>query len=348
MTEAPSQGTAGSPEALCNSLSQMLLAPSTTELLDLPTPILGGILDILLIQNLCYTRGDKMTKHDQLLSLRLACSLFNDLVLARTTKMAFNGSSSEFSSLPVGLLQNLPNLQVLDLTQCKKSPLSLVGLPTTITELHLWGTAANQNTDGYPLLDLSPLSKCTGLRNLGISESNKRVADLSPLAACQCLERLNVRMCVALTSLSPPAHCTNLRHLSLSQTKITDLLPLSSCKELMSINCSKSEVSNLSPLSVCVKLENFDCSQTEVSDISPLSACLRLNYVNCEETSVRDISSLAGCPQLREIKCDKDVIGLFMRIVFSDGAEDYVVPQWYHPAFPEVDIEFFQPDDDEY
>eukprot|EP00798_Chlamydomonas_sp_ICE-L_P027486 gene27486-biopygen3334 len=266
--------------------------------------------------------------------------------------MAFNGTSkqaAEFSSLPVRLLQTLPNLQVLDLKQCQKSPLSLVGLPTTITALHLWGTAANQNKNSYPLLDLSPLSKCIGLRNLEISLSNKRVADLSPLAACQCLEGLDIRLCVALTSLFPLAHCTNLRDLNLSRTKITDLLPLSSCKELRSIKCAKSGVSNLSPLSACVKLLEVDCSQTKVSDISPLSACLRLDEVNCKETSVRDISSLAGCPQLREIQCDEDVIGLEVRIVYLDlGSDDdeYGEPQWYHPALPGVDIEFPSDDDD--
>eukprot|EP00798_Chlamydomonas_sp_ICE-L_P025487 gene25488-biopygen19950 len=292
MSEAPPQEAAGSPEALSNPLPHLLLALSTTALLDLPTQIIDGILDILLIQNPYFlSRRGKKIKDDQILSLRLSCSLFNNLVLARATKMAFNGTvkqNQEFSSLPVRLLQTLPNLQVLDLKQCQKSPLSLVGLPTTLTTLSLCGTATNQNKKSYPLLDLSPLSKCIGLKTLDISSSKKRVADISPLSACQCLDKLNIRQCVALTSLSPLAHCNNLRSLNLRQTKISDL----------------------SPLSACVELAKVDCSRTKVSNISPLSACLKLEEVNCLGTSVKDISNLAACPQLIAIECDKDVIGL--------------------------------------
>eukprot|EP00798_Chlamydomonas_sp_ICE-L_P013081 gene13081-biopygen2954 len=239
MNEASSQVAAGSPGALSNSLSQLPLAsptgvlsistPSTTSLLDLLTQIIDDILSILLIQTQkSQSRVHRRTiRHDQISTLRLTCSMLNNLVLARTTQMGFSGTNKltqELSSLPVRLLQTLPNLQVLDLELCLKSPLSLVGLPTTITALILGPPSGWADETERSYLDLSPLSKCIGLRNLDIS-SIKRVEDLSPLAACQCLEGLNIRLCVALTSLSALAHCTNLRTLDISQTKITDLAP---------------------------------------------------------------------------------------------------------------------------
>eukprot|EP00798_Chlamydomonas_sp_ICE-L_P021745 gene21745-biopygen30439 len=348
MREAPSRDATGSPEVLGNALSPLSLTPSTTALLDLPAHIICVIIDMFSVWNV------DVIEEGRIASLRLTCSMLNSLVLARATLMVFHGSikkTPELFSLPLHLLQAMPNLQLLDLRQCQDLPLSLVGLPTTITILEM-GRTKKQNagikTD--PLLDLSPLSKCEGLKELDISFSRKRVVDLSPLAACKYLYQLDICGCVALTSLSPLVQCANLGRINLGETSITDLCPLSACKELATIMCCNSKVSDLSPLSVCTKLRMVDCSHTTVSDLSPLSACLKLVWVNCKRTSVRDITSLASCPRLTTIQCDRDVNGLQSEEYVLDedyGGYGYVEQYVSHPAFPEVDIDVESDDEDE-
>eukprot|EP00798_Chlamydomonas_sp_ICE-L_P008992 gene8992-biopygen8870 len=349
MSEAPPQVAPVSPEELGNALSQLQLASSTTSLLDLPTHIMSSIVDILLFLDGYDEQPEWLLecqfgwgfdiggeKHEDIASFRLACSVSNSLVLARATRMGLFGHKCPFDNfdklwpLPVRLLQTMPSLQLLDLTDCGTSPLSLVGLPSTIITLNLGGS-------GYPwegkdpFLDLSPLSKCDGLENLDIS-NRARVVDLSPLPACKYLDKPIIRGCGNLTSLSPLGNCTHLRILCLGDTSVTDLSPLSACKELEMVECSRTQVSDLSPLSVCLKLEDVECMDTNVSDISPLSACLKLRRVNCWSHEVEDITSLAACPQLSYITCDKEVIGLEL-----EEDPDRLRSPWYsHPAFPEV------------
>eukprot|EP00798_Chlamydomonas_sp_ICE-L_P021709 gene21709-biopygen30399 len=297
-------------------MSQLLLAPTTTSLLDLPEIIISSIVDILLTQ--ARHEGIQVDAdtdavsvgqtYDDIASFRLTCSMLNSFVFARATRLVSicpkqesrwyysTWSIPSHVSLPVRVIQTMSNLQTLDLTRHTFSPLGLVGLPTTITTLSLGGPKYPLGI--YPknesLLDLSPLSTCTGLIELDISRN--RVADLSPLAVCKALEM---------------------------------------------IDRSFTKVSDLSPLSVCLKLRNVNCSQTNVSDISPLSACSELCKVNCTFTSVREITSLAACPQLRSILCDHYVVGLTAR---ETACGDSLPGQFvdYHPAFPEVtfDVDF--------
>eukprot|EP00798_Chlamydomonas_sp_ICE-L_P003145 gene3145-biopygen20902 len=354
MSEAPTQAAPASPEVLGKAMSQLLQGPSATSLLDLPTHIISSIVDILLIQgrspwphsvdgDYIYAGGIGGHNFDDIASLRLTCSMFDNLVLARATQIMLLGHVNEvsvFSSLPVRLLQTMTNLKLIDLKQCKGTPLSLVGLPTTITAVNLGGPKLSRKLRCNLDLDLSPLSKCIGLIDLDISSCNG-VADLSPLAECKYLDKLNISDCIALTFLSPLAHCTNLSVLNLRCSNITDLCPLSACKELEMIDCSDTKVSDLSPLSVCLKLRDVECSGTMVSDISPLSACLNLMRVNCIDTAVRDITSLAACPQLRKILCEEDVSG----VEWEARPGEYMHHKVYgvlvrlmHPAFPEVKI----------
>eukprot|EP00798_Chlamydomonas_sp_ICE-L_P021744 gene21744-biopygen30438 len=359
MSEAPSRDATGSPEVLGNALSHLSLAPSTTGLLDLPAHIICVILAMF------PTCEDAVIEEGCIASLCLTCSMMNSLVLARATRMVFHGTNKqtgEFSSLPLRLLQAMPNLQLLDLRRCQDLSLSLVGLPPTIKILEMKRTLhynAGMMTD--PLLDLSPLSKCEGLKKLDISFCRNRVVDLSPLAACKHLHKLDICGCLDLTSLSSLAQCTNLRHINLGRTSIADLCPLSACKELETIMCCNSKVidlsplsvcsklwkvhcshtivSDLSPLSVCSKLMEIDCSDTAVSDLSPLSACLKLEWVNCKRTSVRDITSLADLPHLDTIQCDRDVNGLSEEYVYDEDYDKYGELPASHPAFPEVEID---------
>ena len=79
------------------------------------------------------------------------------------------------------------------------------------------------------LLDLSPLSMCTGLTELDVSGT--RVSDLSRLS-----------LCVALV------------HLNLCHARVSDLSPLSSCTGLVVVNLDSTEVTDVSPLKPCVGL----------------------------------------------------------------------------------------------
>eukprot|EP00798_Chlamydomonas_sp_ICE-L_P021792 gene21792-biopygen30498 len=333
MSEAPPQVALGSPEVIGNAMSLLLLAPSTTSLLDLPTHLISSVVDILLLPD----RSEGYRQRD-IASFRLTCSLFNSLVLARATRMVLicPKQVDNFSSLPVRLL---PNLQLLDLNQCRISPLSFVGMPTTITTLKLGGPR-NFGGGRYPILDLSPLSKCIGLTDLDISSRN-RVSDLSPLAACKYLDKLDISGCMTLRSLDPLANCTNLRSVNLRYTAIEDLCPLSACEELEMINCSNTKVSDLSPLSACLKLRDVNCRETSVSDLSPLSACLELRKVDCIGASVKDIACLTACPQLKSIGCDQGVIGLQLgdALEFEDGPQDHRFYLASHWALPKVTIE---------
>eukprot|EP00798_Chlamydomonas_sp_ICE-L_P027077 gene27077-biopygen822 len=351
MNEVPPQVAAGSPEALDNALPQLLPDQRQMLLLDLPTHIISDILNTFLnnvghYENANFTSSSipHVISKSQIPSLRLVCSMFNNLVLARATKMVFHArddrhkpvSIDRFSSLPMGLLQSMPNLQILDLGRWGTWPLSLAGLPTTITTLKLrFSRSAPRGEKTDPPLDLLPLSDCIGLRVLDISSTRKQVKDLSPLAACKHLENLNIHECSALTSLSPLAHCTKLRSVNLGGTAITDLSPLSACKELEIIDCSGSRVSDLSPLAHCTNLHSVYLHETFITDLSPLSACKKLERVDCLRSRVNDITSLTACPRLRDIACNKDVTGLLMKSLV-----------YYHPDFPKVNIDAYGGHDD--
>eukprot|EP00798_Chlamydomonas_sp_ICE-L_P022011 gene22010-biopygen30700 len=194
----------------------------------------------------------------------------------------------------------MPTLQLIDLLFWKSAPLSLVGLPTTITTLKLpffRFEPEGETTD--PPLDLLPLSKCIDLRVLDISSTRNRVKDLSPLAACKHLEIIIFCKCSAITSLSLLAHCTKLHSVDLRGTAITDLSPLSACKELEDLNILEcSALTSLSPLAHCTKLRSVNLGETAITDLSPLSGCKELEMIECPGSRVSDLSPLAHCTNL--------------------------------------------------
>lgn len=112
--------------------------------------------------------------------------------------------------------------------------------------------------------DLSPLSKCKGLKELWLN--NNPVKDLSPLSG------LN-----------------NLETLAVDYSNVINLCPLSDLKNLKCLYISHTKVFDLSPLSE-LGLKCLDLRGCDFFDLSPLFRVKSLKWVDLAETRFYGVS----------------------------------------------------------
>ena len=162
------------------------------------------------------------------------------------------------------------------------------------------------NFNGFPVVDLSPLTSCIGLRRVSGLYADCAWArlggNLAPFAALTQLEHLDCSQSTGLSDISALIGCTALKYLDCSLTRIQQLPPLPISLE--TLICHNTLLSDISPLVACTALKHLDCHGCNITIIPPLPAGLEtLNISGIGGIQFFDLSSLAACPGLRSLDC---------------------------------------------
>ena len=139
-----------------------------------------------------------------------------------------------------------------------------------------------ENLELHEVGDISPIEKCSNLKELNLDFSYETDVDISPLSGLTQLTKLQL-WGKNLTDLNGLQYLTELKELRLSGVHIVD----------------GGSISDISPLSSLSKLAYLDLSYNNISDISPLSSLHELAYLDFSCNNVSDLSPLFGLKGLR-------------------------------------------------
>ena len=155
-------------------------------------------------------------------------------------------------------------------------------------------------------VDLTPLSSCTMLRTLDLTENQLQAMDLTPLSSCTKLQTLDLTENQLQAMDLTPLSCTNLQTLNLgkNQLKSIDLTPLSSCTKLHTLDLRENQLQaiDLTPLSLCTMLHTLGLGENQLQaiDLTPLSSCTELLtlYLYHNQLQSIDLTPLLSCTKL--------------------------------------------------
>ena len=144
-------------------------------------------------------------------------------------------------------------------------------------------------------IDLTPLSKCSRLRNLSLS--------IDPLLSGT--SRAMHKGTATFSDKVGGAVVTSPLPFLGNRLKSIDLSPLNSCRHLETLHISHNQLQSidLRPLSSCTHLRKLFLSHNAIQsiDLTPLSSCTELEELNLENNKFKsvDITPLSSCYNLQ-------------------------------------------------
>lgn len=184
-----------------------------------------------------------------------------------TTLRELNLSGCKFAASELAVLENMPNLEKLVLSDCGLSTISALENVTSLTYLDLTG-----NT----------------------------IRNLEPLTGMESLKELYMKL-NAVTSLDCIAYLYNLEKLDISFNSVSSLAPLAQCAKLNWLDASNNTITNINGLANLRLLTYLALNYNSISDISQLGGCIQLKELYFTNNSVYDISSLESLSSLEII-----------------------------------------------
>ncbi|MFW9804098.1 MAG: leucine-rich repeat domain-containing protein [Candidatus Thorarchaeota archaeon] len=186
------------------------------------------------------------------------------------------------------LVSNIPNLESLILG-ANPATNEIIRIISALSGLKYLRFGFSKSPD----IDLSPLSNCVNLIDLGLGSSGQRQGppDLSFLRSL-----------------------TELKRLGFGYTRPLDLHPLSSCHKLVELNLSNNILENISldSLSSCTLLEQLDLSNNHFRniDLSPLASCTELKQISFRYNRLKeiDLTPLSSCHNLRDLDLGRNLL----------------------------------------
>ena len=199
--------------------------------------------------------------------------------------------SLTIQNLPNGSLQDLAGLtelKSLDISGCRFSPSELRVLEKlpNLQKLVLSNCA---------LSTIADLENLTGLTYLDVS--NNTIRNLEPLMGMSEMKELYLQL-NAVTSLDILAYMYNLEKLDISFNSVSSLIPLAQCGKLNWLNASNNTISNVNGIANLQLLSHLALDYNQLSDVSQLGACVQLKELSFANNSVYDISTLASLVNL--------------------------------------------------
>ena len=214
------------------------------------------------------------------------------------------------------------------------------------------------------ILDLSPLSYCTQLRQLSINVSviphryydrmgEPKIAeftptDLAPLAGLVNLERLDLNV-NRIADLSPLSGLPNLKMLVLWLEGTVDLTPLSSCVSLAYLSLGGRAEIDLSPLRHCASIEKLSVdvydSEWDTPDLSALSGMAALQTLSVGAS--HGLGKLVDVPLSRLIDLNDSadilknlpMLDTLTTVEFSDEHLDDIMPLLFGSSVTDIVLE---------
>lgn len=194
-------------------------------------------------------------------------------------------------NLPNGTLQDLSGLtelKSLDLSGCRFSPSELRVLEKlpNLQKLVLSDCA---------LSTIADLENLTGLTYLDLS--NNTIRNLEPLTGMSEMRELYLQL-NAVTSLDVLAFLYNLEKLNISFNSVSSLIPLAQCGKLNWLDASNNTISSVNGIANLQLLSTLSLNYNQLTDVSQLGACVQLKELSFNNNSVYDISTLASLVNL--------------------------------------------------
>ena len=199
--------------------------------------------------------------------------------------------SLTIQNLPNGTLQDLSSLsslQSLNLSGCRFSPSELRVLENlpNLKKLVLSDCA---------LSTIADLENLTGLTYLDIS--NNTIRNLEPLMGMAEMQELYLQL-NAVTSLDVLGSMYNLEKLNISFNSVSSLAPLSQCAKLSWLDASNNTISSVNGIANLPLLTSLSLNYNQLTDVSQLGACIQLKELSFTNNTVYDISTLASLSNL--------------------------------------------------
>lgn len=259
-------------------------------------------------------------------------SLNNDdiVVLSELTKLRYLSLNNQGIS-NLGLLSNLINLQVLDVSKSLVDDLTPLSRLTNLEVLLVSDTklrdlngvqsmARLEHIDASRAFieDISALSGLTNLRRLEFFPHT--ITDISALASASNLEYLdlstnrtmNIGSIAALAGkpalryldmsnngtntrfqdISPLIQSADLRFLDLSNQNIVDLSPIQEARLMTTLRLGGNPIGDINPLRGLTALFELDLAFTEVGSIEVVERMLNLRNLNLRNTNVRSVEPI--------------------------------------------------------
>ena len=173
-------------------------------------------------------------------------------------------SGCQFAPSELRVLEKLPNLEKLILSDCTLS---------TIADL--------ENLTGLTYLDLS----------------NNTIRNLEPLMGMTQMKELYLQL-NAVNSLEALTGMYELEKLNISFNAVSSLSPLGLCGKLKWLDASNNTISSVNGIASLQLLETLKLDYNQLSDVSSLGASIQLKELSFTNNSVYDISTLASLSNL--------------------------------------------------
>ncbi|WP_082226537.1 leucine-rich repeat domain-containing protein [Microscilla marina] len=189
----------------------------------------------------------------------------------------------------IGLLQNLPELRAIDLSDNRISDLKPL---QNLANLQMLDMSDNR------VADLTPLQNLPGLQSIVLSKN--KVRDLTPLQHLTGLHTLLLHY-NKIGDLAPLQHLTCLTMLSLHHNKISDLAPLQKLRGLLKLDLSNNQLDDLHPLKSLNSLQSLVLRNNQISDLTPLQALHSLQLIVLRDNPVTDLTPLQSLRNLQSL-----------------------------------------------
>ncbi len=176
---------------------------------------------------------------------------------------------------------------------------SLDGLEYATDLRRLW-------VDSNPLSDLSPISNCSKLEDLGIGGCG--ISDISALQGLVNLLGVNIGG-NSIHDLQPLKPLINLEHLLMYQNPVSDITPLVNLRKLKRLWAWNCQITDISALQYLSELTELNLAGNQIVDIAPLVDLTQITRLSLNHNRIVDVSPLSNLTKLKSLEIQHNNIG---------------------------------------
>lgn len=190
--------------------------------------------------------------------------------------------------LDLSFAGRLPKLKKLTLTECGITDISSLERADGLEHLSLYGNE---------VMDASPLSRLTRLRELSLNENASELEHYESLQSLSLMEDLGLSGC-GLEDIEFVRKMPNLKAVNVNNNKIQDLSPLAQCRSLERLGARGNHIEDIRPLKDLTKLFDLALDDNRIADITVLGKLTELNQLGISANQIKDISCLKKLDKL--------------------------------------------------
>ncbi|MDO5736246.1 MAG: leucine-rich repeat domain-containing protein [Propionibacteriaceae bacterium] len=197
--------------------------------------------------------------------------------------LALHGATADLS-----IIASIPSLELLSITSPTLSDVSFLTNKPRLVTLRI--------TTDRPL-DLTPVSRLTGLTELDLENPSVNLTSLKPLTK---LTALRVKR-PTTADLTPLAGMTEMTELTLEGAGVSDLRPLGRMTKMQNLNLRDNAIKDISPIAGMKDIEFLYLEDNQISDVNPLSGLPRILALHLDANEISNVRPLAGLQSLKKL-----------------------------------------------